>query len=83
MALHFVSSLRGHGATLYFWIVGDHAHRHAIQARQCRHDRAPLVAADLEQGVMIEDGFQDAGGIVDFRAIAQNAVFEPVFHAVW
>jgi hypothetical protein len=47
--LHLVGGLQRHRAALHLGVVGDHAHRHAVQPRQRGDDRAALPAPDLEQ----------------------------------
>ena len=82
MPLHLVGGLQGHRPALYLGVVGDHAHRDAIQPRQRGDDRSALPAPDLEHRVAVHDRGQDLARVVDLAPVARDGVFQPVVGAI-
>ena len=78
VTLHLVRRLHRHGTALHFRIIGNHAHRHAVQARQRRDHRASLVATDLEDRTCIHHTGEDLARVVDLAPLMRNGVFQPV-----
>ena len=62
-------------------VVGQHAHRMAVQARQAGDCRGPVVAADLEDRALVQHHLDDAPGLVDPAALARDDGEQPLLAA--
>ena len=69
---HFVAGRRIRRAAAVARVVGHHADRVAIEPRQPRYQRTPVVVADFEERVAIEDGVQNAADVVGLAPIARD-----------
>ena len=74
MAAHLARALGRHGARVEAGVVGPDADRVAGQAGQAHDLARPVGAAQLEEGVPVEDRLHDAAHGVALAAVARTAV---------
>jgi hypothetical protein len=57
-------------AAVVVGVVREDADRVAVEAGQAADERAAVPLVDLEDGIAVEDGAEDAAGVVDAAALA-------------